>query len=88
MHQREAIWSKDNPDGHWRSFEYQRLLRRDKLSFDLFWLRDERLEVNDILPEPDILAAEMAVDLQDALEQFASVASDLLAFASRMATTE
>lgn len=28
-------------DGRWRAFDYEDLLKRDKLSLDLFWLRDE-----------------------------------------------
>jgi hypothetical protein len=33
-----------------RAFSYEELLKRDKLSLDLFWLRDESLEGSDKLP--------------------------------------
>lgn len=53
-----------------RSFSYEDLLKRDKLSLDLFWLRDESLEGTDRLPPPAEIAARIVEDLQNALEQF------------------
>ena len=74
---RKPTWSEENPEGRWRSYDYGELLKRDKMSLDLFWLRDESLEDSDNLPEPDVLAAEIADDLQAALEQFAGIAQEL-----------
>lgn len=65
------------PDGRWRSFAYDELIKRDKLNLDIFWLRDKSLEDSDNLPEPDVLAQEIADDLQTALEQFAAIAAEL-----------
>lgn len=56
---------------------YEELLQRDKVSLDLFWLRDDSLEDGASLPEPDVLATEIAEDLRAALEQFALIAEDL-----------
>ncbi len=53
------------------------LVLRDKCSLDLFWLRDESLEASENLPEPDVIAAEIAEDLRAALEEFEEVANDL-----------
>ena len=53
------------------------MLARDKVSLDIFWLRDESLEDSAGLPEPDILAAEIVQDLEAALEQFAAIAEDV-----------
>ena len=61
----------------WRSFAYEELLKRDKLNLDIFWLRDKSLEDSENLPEPDVLAQEIADDLQTALEQFAAIAAEL-----------
>ncbi len=58
-------------------FRYDDLLKRDKLSLDLFWLRDESLEGADSLPSPDVLAVSIVEDLQAALEQFNAIAEDL-----------
>ncbi|MEZ6063683.1 MAG: hypothetical protein R3C19_25320 [Planctomycetaceae bacterium] len=46
-------------------------------NLDIFWLRDETLEESDNLPDPEILAQEIVDDLQTALEQFASIASEV-----------
>lgn len=69
---------KEGPaDGRWRSFSYEELLKRDKLNLDIFWLKDKSLEDSENLPEPDVLAQEIADDLQTALEQFAAIAAEL-----------
>jgi type I restriction enzyme M protein len=68
---------KATPEGRWRSFEYEELLKRDKVNLDLFWLKDESLEDADELPPPDVLAQEIADDLQAALEQFSAIAEKL-----------
>lgn len=76
-HQRQPTWSEDNPEGRWRCFNYDELMARDKVSLDIFWLRDESLEDTANLPDPDVLALEIVEDLQAALEQFAEIAEDL-----------
>jgi type I restriction enzyme M protein len=50
---------------------------RDKASLDIFWLKDESLEDTENLPDPDVLAAEIADNLESALEQFRGIAKDL-----------
>lgn len=75
--QREATWSDEAPDGRWRPYSLDEILARDKVSLDLFWLRDESLEDSAKLPEPHILAEEIADDLRTALEQIESVLGDL-----------
>ena len=76
-HERKPTWSEKNPGGRWRVFDYEELINRDKASLDLFWLKDESLEDSENLPEPDILAQEIVVDLEAALEQFRAIAEDL-----------
>ena len=58
-------------------FTYDELIQRDKVSLDIFWLKDESLEDTDNLPEPDILALEITENLESALEQFRSIYEDL-----------
>jgi type I restriction enzyme M protein len=77
LHKRKPTWSEMNPDGRWRSYDYDDLLKRDKLSLDLFWIKDDSLEDSASLPDPDVLAAEIVEDLQNALEQFAGIAASL-----------
>jgi type I restriction enzyme M protein len=77
-HLRKPMWDADkNPEGRWRSFDYDELSKRDKVNLDIFWLKDKSLEDSDDLPAPDVLAQEIADDLQTALEQFQGIAEKL-----------
>ena len=76
-HNRKSTWTEKNPQGRWRSFDYEELINRDKASLDIFWLKDESLEDSENLPEPDTLAREIVEDLQTALVQFQAIAEDL-----------
>lgn len=77
---RKQTWSeKKNPESRWRVFGYDELTARDKCSLDIFWLKDESLEDSAKLPDPHILAEEIAEDLRAALEQIESVLVDLQA---------
>jgi type I restriction enzyme M protein len=51
--------------------------RRGRGGLDIFWLRDESLEDSANLPDPDVLALEIAEELEAALEQFSAIAEDL-----------
>jgi type I restriction enzyme M protein len=74
---RKATWSEKTPTGRWRPYSIDEILARDKTSLDLFWLRDESLEDSANLPDPHVLAEEIADDLRSALEQIESVLGDL-----------
>ena len=76
-HERKPTWSEKNPPGRWRAYSYEELLQRDKVSLDIFWLKDESLEDSASLPDPDIIAADIAEDLRTALEQFEAISEDL-----------
>ena len=52
-------------------------MKRDKPSLDLFWIKDKSLTDTDALPAPEIIAAEIAEDLEAALEQFSKIAARL-----------
>ena len=69
--------SQRAPAERWRPFSYEEIVARDKASLDVFWLKDEDLEDLDSLPEPDVLAEEIAEDLRTALEQFDGLAEEL-----------
>ena len=60
-----------------KPFQYDDLIKRDKVSLDIFWIKDESLEDTDNLPEPDIIAGEIAENLQTAIEQFSLIYEDL-----------
>jgi len=60
-----------------KAFTYDELTQRDKVSLDIFWLKDESLEDSENLPPPDIIAQEIIENLESALEQFSGIYEDL-----------
>jgi type I restriction enzyme M protein len=83
-HERKPTWSEKKPEGRWRAYTYDEIVARDKASLDVFWLRDESIEDSANLPEPHVLAEEIADDLRASLEQIEDVLADLQARAARM----
>lgn len=62
-----------------KSFTYDELMKREKVSLDIFWLRDESLEDSENLPAPEIIAEEIVENLESALEQFGEIQDSLKA---------
>ena len=60
-----------------KPFMYDELMQRDKISLDILWLKDESLEDLENLPAPDILARDIAENLESALDQFRDIYEDL-----------
>jgi type I restriction enzyme M protein len=58
-------------------FDYDELMQRDKVSLDIFWLKNESLEDTENLPAPDVLAGQIVENLRDALEQFSNIYGEL-----------
>ena len=78
LHDFIACYNPDNRHDRkesegFKSFSYDELMQRDKVSLDIFWLRDESLEDTENLPEPDELAGEIVANLAAALEQFQDI---------------
>ena len=76
-HERKETWSEDNPDGRWRKFSVDEILKRDKTSLDIFWIKDKSLADLDNLPDPDVLADDIIENLQSALESFQELKKQL-----------
>ena len=74
---RQATWTESNPQGRWRPYRYEDVLQRDKLSLDIFWLKDDSLEDTAGLDDPDLIAAEIIEDLRAALEEFEAIREDI-----------
>ena len=71
-----------------KRYTYDELVARDKVSLDLFWLRDDSLEDIDNLPPPAVLAAEIAEDLQSALAEIQALTDSLAATAHAASSAE
>ena len=76
-HERKETWSEENPDGRWRRFSVDEILKRDKTSLDIFWIKDKSLADLDNLPDPDVLADDIIENLQSALESFQELKKQL-----------
>ena len=76
-HERKETWSESNPDGRWRKFSIDDILKRDKTSLDIFWIKDKSLADLDNLPDPDVLADDIIENLQSALESFQELKKQL-----------
>ncbi len=75
---RKPTWSENNQEGRWRAYGYEDLLRRDKVSLDIFWLKDENLEGDGDTAEISEILAEIECDLRAALAQFEEIQGDVL----------
>jgi type I restriction enzyme M protein len=60
-----------------RAFAYDELMLRDKVSLDIFWLKDESIEDSANLPDPYNIANDIAENLESASELFSSIYEDL-----------
>ena len=76
-HNRQEIWSVDNPDGRFRKYSITDILNRDKTSLDIFWIKDKSLADLDNLPSPDELAGDIIENLQSALDSFKELQAQL-----------
>ena len=65
------------PEGRWRKFSYEEIIARDKTSLDITWLKDKSLADLDNLPDPDVLAEEIAENLESALRSFQEIIAKL-----------
>jgi len=60
-----------------KCFTYEEIMKRDKKNLDIFWLKDESLGDSENLPDPKILALEIAEDLESALDEFKRIYEEL-----------
>jgi type I restriction enzyme M protein len=70
---KETFDAVANPEGRCRKFRYEGIIARDKTSLDITWLKDKSLADLDNLPDPDVLAEEIAENLESALGSFREI---------------
>ena len=76
-HMRKETFSEQNPEGRFRRFSVDEIFARDKISLDIFWIKDKSLADLDNLPSPDVLADEIIDNLQSAMESFEELKTQL-----------
>ena len=73
LHGRKETYSAANPEGRWRRFTYDEILKRDKTNLDIFWLKDTSQTDFDNLPTPEVLVKEIIGHLKVALSEFEEI---------------
>ena len=76
-YERSETWSETNLEGRFRKYSIDEIMKRDKLSLDIFWIKDKSLADLDNLPPADELADEIIENLQSALESFRELKATL-----------
>lgn len=54
-HKRQETWSESNPDGRWRKFTYDEIVKREAASLDFNWIREQSDDGADV-PLKELLA--------------------------------
>lgn len=60
-----------------KAYAYEELVKRDKVNLDIFWLKDDSVEDSENLPDPAIIAADIKLNLETALEAFSDIEDQL-----------
>jgi type I restriction enzyme M protein len=60
-----------------KCFSYEEIIKRDKTSLDIFWLKDNSVEDSANLPSPEILAADILENIENAAEQFREILEEI-----------
>ena len=76
-YERSETWSETNPEGRFRKYSVDEITKRDKLSLDIFWIKDKSLADLDNLPPADELADDIIENLQGALDSFKDLKAQL-----------
>ncbi len=59
------------------AYSYDELIKRDKISWDIFWLKDDSLEDIENLPPPGVIADEIKENLESALDSINELITNL-----------
>ena len=77
MRRRKSILDDEQDTVITGEFSVDEILKRDKTSLDIFWIKDKSLADLDNLPNPDVLADDIIENLQSALESFQELKKQL-----------
>jgi type I restriction enzyme M protein len=69
--------SKRSESERFKAFTYEDLMARDKANLDILWLKDDSIEDAADLPAPEVIAQEIAEELQAALEEINAIVESL-----------
>lgn len=70
-------WNDKNLFGRFRKYTYNELIARDKVNFDVIWLKDDSFVDLESLPEPEMIAQEIIDSLESTLNSFREIVKSL-----------
>jgi type I restriction enzyme M protein len=70
-------YSEANQNGRWRAYSYNEIQKRDKVNFDITWLKDDNLIDLDNLPETEDLINDIIDDIESALISFKTIRENI-----------
>ncbi len=68
---------KRNETDQFRVYTYDELIKRDNVSWDIFWLKDDSIEDIENLPPPEVIANEIKENLESALDSMNELIGNL-----------
>lgn len=73
---RKEIYSAENPQGRWRKYPIEEILKRDKTSLDISWLKQGEETEDILLDELLQTIEEKAENIQNAVEKLKAIFND------------
>lgn len=73
-----ACYENRTETERFKKYTCEEILARDKTSLDITWIKDASLTDLENLPEPDVLAQSIVANLQEALDAFRNVETELM----------
>ena len=74
---RKETWSDENPNGRWKKYTIEEILKDEKTSLDLKWIKDDSNDINCTLAELMSTIAEKSTNISKAVEQLNSLLSGI-----------
>ena len=75
--ERRETWSKRNPSGRWRAYDYSEIVERPECNMDLSWITPSSSVRSQPILSPDVLTQAIAADLRNALTEIEKIAFSL-----------
>ena len=76
-HRQETYHAETNPDGRWRRFTYDEVLRRDKTSLDITWIKQGEESEDLSLPELISIIKEKSNNITEAVAELEKLLENL-----------
>jgi type I restriction enzyme M protein len=73
----ETYNAETNPNGRWRKFDVEDILRRDKTSLDITWIKQTSDDADYTLPELMEIIQEKSENIKTAVDELVNLLSNI-----------